>query len=83
MTRFFLLSEDCGFVDVDLFPSSGEGRETHTLLGPLEIANLSHWKPTYMSKSKLCYDRQLVGQSVLVSGTHLWFMIIFVLLSDS
>jgi hypothetical protein len=28
----------------DLFPSSGEGGgETPTQLGPLEIANLSHW----------------------------------------
>jgi hypothetical protein len=26
-----------------LFPSSGEGRETPTLLGPLERANSNHW----------------------------------------
>jgi hypothetical protein len=26
-----------------LFPSSGEGRKTLTLLGPLERANLNHW----------------------------------------
>jgi hypothetical protein len=26
-----------------LFPSSGEGRQTPTLLGPLERANLSRW----------------------------------------
>jgi hypothetical protein len=31
------------FRKLDLFPSSGEGRETTTLLGPLEIANLNHW----------------------------------------
>jgi hypothetical protein len=32
------------------------------------------------SKSKLCYDRQSVGQSVLVSGTHLGPATIFSLL---
>jgi hypothetical protein len=30
------------FRKLDLFPSSGEW-ETHTLLGPLERFNLSHW----------------------------------------
>jgi hypothetical protein len=30
------------FRELDLFPSSGEG-ETHTLLGPLERADLNHW----------------------------------------
>jgi hypothetical protein len=29
-----------------MFSSSGEGWETHTLLGPLERANLNHW-PEY------------------------------------
>jgi hypothetical protein len=29
------------FQKLDLFPSSGEARETSTLLGPLEKANLS------------------------------------------
>jgi hypothetical protein len=28
---------------MDLFPPSGEGRETPTLLGPLERSNLNHW----------------------------------------
>jgi hypothetical protein len=28
---------------MNLFPSSGEGRKTPTLLGPLERANLNHW----------------------------------------
>jgi hypothetical protein len=40
-----------GFLDIvhrplrrlDLFPSSGEGGKTPTLLGPLERANLKHW----------------------------------------
>jgi hypothetical protein len=31
------------FQKLDLFPSSGEVRETPTLLGPLERANLNHW----------------------------------------
>jgi hypothetical protein len=36
-----------------------------------------------MSKSTLCYDRRSVGQSVLVSSTHLRPKIKFLLLSDS
>jgi hypothetical protein len=31
------------FRKLDLFPSSGEGRETSTLLGPLERANHNQW----------------------------------------
>jgi hypothetical protein len=31
------------FQKLDLFPSSGEGRETPALLGPLEKAELNHW----------------------------------------
>jgi hypothetical protein len=31
------------FRKLDLFPSSGEGSETPTLLGPLERANLDNW----------------------------------------
>jgi hypothetical protein len=34
------------------------------------------------SKSKLCYDRRSVGQSVLVSSTHLALTTKFLLLSD-
>jgi hypothetical protein len=37
----------------------------------------------YNSKSKLCYDRRSVGQSVLVSSTHLGPKTRFLLLSDS
>jgi hypothetical protein len=35
------------------------------------------------SKSKLCYDRRSVGQSVLVSSTHLGLKNTFLFLSDS
>jgi hypothetical protein len=47
---------------------------------PYKLAAISHHPPTLLtavprlshkSKSKLCYDRQSVGQSVLVSSTHL------------
>jgi hypothetical protein len=31
------------FRKLDLFLSSGDGRESPTLLGPLERANLKHW----------------------------------------
>jgi hypothetical protein len=39
-------SESLGFWTfrkLDVFPSSGERKETRTLLGPLERLNLSHW----------------------------------------
>jgi hypothetical protein len=32
------------FGKLDLFPSSDEGRETPTLLGPLERVDLNHWR---------------------------------------
>jgi hypothetical protein len=59
------------FRKLDLFLSSGERRETPTLLGLLERANLNHWITHVKSKSKLYYDRQSVGQSFMVSDTHL------------
>jgi hypothetical protein len=37
----------------------------------------------HKSVSKLCYDRRSVGQSILVSGTHLGPKTRFLLLSDS
>jgi hypothetical protein len=40
---FLNIQENTTFQKLDLFPFSGEGRETHTLLGPLESANLHHW----------------------------------------
>jgi hypothetical protein len=36
--------ENTEFRKLDLFPSSGEGREISTLLGLLERDNLNHWK---------------------------------------
>jgi hypothetical protein len=33
-----------------MFPTSGEGRETHTLLGPLETVNLSLWTTHIVDK---------------------------------
>jgi hypothetical protein len=35
--------ENTTFRKPDLFPYSGEGRETPTLLGPLERVKLIHW----------------------------------------
>jgi hypothetical protein len=35
--------ENTTFQNLDLFPSSGEERETPTLLGPLERANTNDW----------------------------------------
>jgi hypothetical protein len=39
----FQIPQNTTFRKLDLFPSSGEGKETPTLLDPLERANLSHW----------------------------------------
>jgi hypothetical protein len=39
----FCILENAAFRKLDLFPSSGEGKETHSPLGPLERANLNHW----------------------------------------
>jgi hypothetical protein len=35
--------EDITFGKLELFPSSGEGREIPTLSASLERANLNHW----------------------------------------
>jgi hypothetical protein len=35
--------ENTTFRELDLFPSSYEERETSTMLGPIERANLNHW----------------------------------------
>jgi hypothetical protein len=35
--------ENTTFRKLDLFPSPGEERESPTLLGPLERADLNHW----------------------------------------
>jgi hypothetical protein len=35
--------ESTVFRKLDLFPSSAEGRQTPTLSGPSEGANLNHW----------------------------------------
>jgi hypothetical protein len=35
--------ENTTFRKLDLFPSSGEGRETPAVLCPLERSNLNHW----------------------------------------
>jgi hypothetical protein len=39
----FQILENTMFRKLDLFPPSDEGRDTTTLLGPLERANLNHW----------------------------------------
>jgi hypothetical protein len=41
--------ENTMFQKLALFPFSGAGRKTTTLLGPLERANLNHW--TQQSRS--------------------------------
>jgi hypothetical protein len=50
------------FRNMDLFPSSGEGRETPTLLGPLWKVNLNHC--TTRRQSHITTDDQSVSRSV-------------------
>jgi hypothetical protein len=58
------------FRKIGLFPSSDEGKETPTLLGPLERANLNHW--TTQVKDTL---RLTVSQSVCLDvGPFVIFM---------
>jgi hypothetical protein len=59
------------------------GGETPTLFGPSERANLKHWATPIKSKSKLFYDRQSAGQSVLEQSTHLGLTTRSLLLFDS
>jgi hypothetical protein len=46
-------------------------------------SQLTYLRTKSKSKSKLCYDQWLVGQSVLVSSTHLGLKTRLLLLSDS
>jgi hypothetical protein len=52
-----------------MFPSSDEGRETPTLLAPLERANLNHWTTHEVRWGYYTTDGQSVSQYVLVSST--------------
>jgi hypothetical protein len=54
--------ENTRFRKLDLFPSSDEGRETSTLLSPLERDNLNHWILA------LCKDPHKAGVS-LITGS--------------
>jgi hypothetical protein len=56
---------------VDLFSSSGEERGGKKDTYSVESLRKSSPQVKSESKSKLYYDRRSVGQSVLVSGTHL------------
>jgi hypothetical protein len=51
-----------------VFPSSGEGRETPTLLGPLEMAKLNHWHSWKLDLSKEPKRDRLCGLVVTVPG---------------
>jgi hypothetical protein len=58
------------FRKLDLFPSSGEGRETPTLLGPLERDNLNHWTSDTNRNAAI----QLEIISILVSKMYVFVM---------
>jgi hypothetical protein len=51
-------------------------------LSPYRLANIPQLTK-FESNSNLCYDRRSVGQSVLVSSTHLGLTTRFLFLSDS
>jgi hypothetical protein len=53
------------------------------LLNHLANCQLRRLSPFSHSRSKLCYEKQSVGQSISVSSTHLGFTTRFLLLSDS
>jgi hypothetical protein len=58
----------------------------HNMFRPLlAIIRYSYFAKTVIlkSKTKLCYDWRSVGQSILVSSTHLGLMTRFLLLSDN
>jgi hypothetical protein len=42
-TKIVIVIENTTFRKLDLFPPSGEGKEIHALLGPLEGSNINHW----------------------------------------
>jgi hypothetical protein len=48
------------FRKLDLFPSSGERRETPTLLGSLERANLNHWTRSSFVQVVISKDLKLL-----------------------
>jgi hypothetical protein len=51
------------FLKLDQFLSSGEGGKAPTQLGPLERANLNHWKTPVKSQSKVMTASQLANLS--------------------
>jgi hypothetical protein len=51
--------ENKTFRELDVFPSSSQGRETPTLLGPVERANLDHWIK-YARSSCKCEERLVI-----------------------
>jgi hypothetical protein len=49
-TVILFILENTTFLKLNLFPSSGEVRETPTLLGLLGRASISHWAGTQLSR---------------------------------
>jgi hypothetical protein len=47
--------KETAFQRLDLFLSSGEGRETPTLLGPLEGTTLNQWTERHPVSEMLCF----------------------------
>jgi hypothetical protein len=51
-----------------VFPSSDDGRETPTLLGPLEKANLNNEEPTHIAGALQTPDTRMSPRDV--TGTY-------------
>jgi hypothetical protein len=60
--------ENTVFRELDPFPSSGEGRETSILLGPLERANLNHWYRVNISLSSPDDVNRSISRNVVFSS---------------
>jgi hypothetical protein len=61
ITRNSKQLENRTFRELDLFPSSGEGMETATLLGPLERTNLTQLKIETAPVSETLYFLVILG----------------------
>jgi hypothetical protein len=60
-----------------MFPTSGDGRETPTLLGPLERANLSHWIRADTRSLSFYFGETLVARLMkLASFVHLHYNLV-------
>jgi hypothetical protein len=74
----------CVFISRSLATTSNSGESSASRAQVFSSqTSVQNWTDLIRSKSKLCNDRRSVGQSVLMSSTHLGFTTRSLLLSDS